>query len=45
VRARVVSALRVQAVLVCEPEHGARRGRSGEGRGYRFFPCRLITIA
>lgn len=36
-RTRVVPALRVQAVLVCEPENCASRGRSGEGCGYRFF--------
>src|SRR4029077_14598619 len=38
VRARVVSALWVQTMLVCEPENSASRGRSGEDRSYRFLP-------
>jgi hypothetical protein len=37
VRARVVSALWVQTMLVCEPEHSASRGRSGEDYGNQFF--------
>src|SRR5262245_45380413 len=42
VRARLISTLWVQTVLVCEPQYGASRGGAGEARGYRFFPGKIL---
>ncbi len=42
VRARLISTLWIQTVLVCEPQYGASRGGAGEARGYRFFPGKIL---